>query len=158
MNTILKIAAAFVSLTLASTGALAQTGANNDALSARTKANLMTAMEGEAMANVKYLRYADQAEAEGNKEVANLFRNNANVEAAEHFDREANLLGFGTDVMSNLEEAMSGEYYEHTKMYVKFAEEAEADGDMKAAALFRQTAEDEGVHYNSYLSALAKIK
>lgn len=168
MKPILKLNVAILALSLAGTAVVAENSAATapsadnattaQQLSPRTKANLMTAMQGEAFANVKYLRYADQAERDGNPEVAALFRNNANVEAAEHFDREANALGFGTTPVANLEEAMSGEYYEHTEMYITFAEQAEADGDMDAAALFRQTAADEGVHYNSYLKALAKLK
>ena len=83
--------------TLASAAALMSTTAMAAApeakpLSAQTRANLEAAMHGEAYANLKYLRYADQAEAAGKKWLAKLFREAANVEANEHFDREAQAL------------------------------------------------------------------
>jgi rubrerythrin len=56
-----------------------------------------------------------------------------------------------------LEDAMAGEHYENVTMYVDFANQAEADGDVKVAAMFRQIAVDEGTHYEAYRLALAKI-
>ncbi|MBV2148163.1 rubrerythrin [Sphingobium sp. AS12] len=114
-------------------------------------------MHGEDYANLKYLRYADQAAAAGKPTLAKLFRESANIEANEHFDREAQALplGSGTDV--NLEDGMAGEHYENATMYVDFADQAEADGDVKVAAMFRQIAVDEGTHYEAYRLALAKI-
>lgn len=124
-------------------------------LAASTRASLETAMHGEAYANLKYLRYADQAEAAGNKELAKLFRESANVEANEHFDREAEALKLGSTSATNLKDAIAGERYENTKMYIDFAKQADAAGDTKVAAMFRQIAEDEGTHYRAYEAALA---
>ncbi|MXP45748.1 rubrerythrin [Altererythrobacter sediminis] len=115
-------------------------------------------MHGEAFANLKYLRYAEQADAAGKKELAQLFRESANIEANEHFDREAEALRLGSSNATNLEDAMAGEHYENTKIYVEFADQAEAAGDPKVAAMFRQIAVDEGVHYDAYKAALSKIK
>lgn len=42
-------------------------------------------------------------------------------------------------------------------MYVNFAKQAEADGDLKVAAMFRQIAVDEGTHFEAYKAALAKL-
>jgi rubrerythrin len=126
-------------------------------LAAQTRANLDTAMKGEAFANLKYLRYADQAEAAGDAELASLFRASANVEANEHFDREARVLGMGGTAQANLEDAIAGELYENTRMYIDFADQAQASGDLKVAAMFRQIAEDEGTHLAAYRAALAKI-
>ncbi len=126
-------------------------------LSAQTRANLEAAMHGEAYANLKYLRYADQAEAAGKPALATLFRASANIEANEHFDREAQALQLGGASSTNLEDAMAGEHYENVTMYVNFAKQAEADGDMKVAAMFRQIAEDEGTHYDAYKAALKKL-
>lgn len=77
-------------------------------LSAQTRANLEAAMHGEAYANLKYLRYADQAEAAGKPALAKLFRASANIEANEHFDREAQALQLGGANSANLEDAMAG--------------------------------------------------
>ncbi len=125
-------------------------------LAASTRANLEAAMRGEAYANLKYLRYADQAEAAGNKELAKLFRDLANVEANEHFDREAEALKLGSTDVANLKDAIAGERYENRKMYIDFAKQAEAAGDNKVGAMFRQIAEDEGTHYRAYETALAQ--
>lgn len=155
MNRILFAAAASAAALL-SIGAVAASPEEKP-LSAQTRANLEAAMRGEAYANLKYLRYADQAEAAGKPELARLFRESANVEANEHFDREAQALGLGGANSANLEDAMSGEHYENVTMYIDFAKQAEADGDMKVAAMFRQIAADEGTHYDAYKAALAKL-
>jgi rubrerythrin len=126
-------------------------------LSSQTRTNLEAAMHGEAYANLKYLRYADQAEAAGKPELAKLFRASANIEANEHFDREAQALQLGGTNTANLDDAMTGEHYENVTMYVSFAKQAEADGDLKVAAMFRQIAVDEGTHFDAYKAALAKL-
>ncbi|MDR7260409.1 rubrerythrin [Sphingomonas sp. BE270] len=126
-------------------------------LAASTKANLEAAMRGEAYANLKYLRYADQAQAAGKPELAKLFRASANIEANEHFDREAQALQLGSGDARNLADAMKGEHYENVTMYVNFAKEAAAAGDTKVAAMFRQIAVDEGTHYDAYKAALARL-
>lgn len=126
-------------------------------LATQTRTNLEAAMHGEAYANLKYLRYADQAEAAGKPELAKLFRASANIEANEHFDREAQALKLGGTNNANLEDAMAGEHYENVTMYVNFAKQAEASGDVKVAAMFRQIAVDEGTHYDAYKAALAKL-
>lgn len=70
----------------------------------------------------------------GSQRSPSYYRDSANIEANEHFDREAQalLLGSANDV--NLENAMAGEHYENVTMYVDLANQAEADGDIKVAA------------------------
>lgn len=155
MHTTLLSAAAGLAV-LVSTPAIAGTP-DTRPLSDQTRANLEAAMHGEAFANLKYLRYAEQAEAAGKPELAKLFRDSANIEANEHFDREAHALQLGGANSANLEDAMAGEHYENVTMYIEFAKQAEADGDLKIAAMFRQIAVDEGVHYDAYKAALAKL-
>jgi len=86
-----------------------------------------------------------------------LFRESANIEANEHFDREAQALKLGSSNATNLEDAMAGEHYENVTMYIEFARQAEASGDLKVGAMFRQIAIDEGAHYEAYRAALAKL-
>ena len=150
------ISTAVCAATLLSTAAMAAP-AKAKPLSAQTRTNLEAAMHGEAYANLKYLRYADQAEAAGKPELAKLFRESANIEANEHFDREAQALRLGGANSANLEDAMAGEHYENVTMYINFANQAEADGDTKVAAMFRQIAVDEGTHFEAYKAALAKL-
>ncbi|WP_375248229.1 ferritin family protein [Sphingomonas sp.] len=155
MNRTLFAAAASVAV-LMSTSAIAAPPEGKP-LSPQTRTNLEAAMHGEAYANLKYLRYADQAEAAGKPALAKLFRASANIEAIEHFDREAQALQLGGANSANLGDAMAGEHYENVTMYVNFAKQAEADGDRKVAAMFRQIAIDEGTHYDAYKAALAKL-
>lgn len=138
---------------------LAMTGfASAETLDAQTRKNLETAMHGEAFANLKYKAYAEAARARGNEELARLFEESANVEANEHFAREAGALGLAGLDAANLADAMAGERYENTKMYTGFADQAEKAGNKKVAELFRQIAVDEGDHYAQYKDALAKLK
>lgn len=124
-----------------------------EALAPQTRENLLAAMHGEAFANLKYRRYAEVARSAGNEALAKLFEESANVEANEHFDREADAVKLdGTDA-ANLLDAMAGEKYENKTMYVTFAEQAEKAGDLKVAAMFRQIAVDEGDHYARYKAA-----
>lgn len=126
-------------------------------LAAGTRVKLEAAMHGEAYANLKYLRYADQAHAAGKPELAKVFRSSADIEANEHFDREAQALQLGSGDARNLEDAMKGEHYENVTMYVNVAKEAAAAGDTRIAAMFRQIAVDEGTHYGAYKAALARV-
>lgn len=151
------IAAALVGLSLFASSASAEGPAASNTLSERTRTNLDAAMRGEAYASLKYLRYADVAEAFGHPEIAKQFRDASNVEANEHFDREAYALGLGTTDAADLKEAIAGESYEASKMYIDFANQAEADGDLKVAAMFRQIAADESTHAAGYKSSLASI-
>lgn len=155
MNRILYPTAACLAVLLSTAAVAAPPEAK--ALSARTRANLEAAMHGEAYANLKYLRYAEQAEAAGQPDLARLFREFANIEANEHFDREAQAVKLGSTNGANLEDAMAGEHYENVTIYIDFARQAEADGDTRVAAMFRQIAVDEGTHYDAYKAALAKL-
>ncbi len=136
----------------------AGTAAAADTLAPQTRANLETAMHGEAFAGLKYLRYAEVARDAGDEDLAELFASSANVEANEHFAREADALGLNGDNAANLVNAMAGEKYENKTMYVTFADQAAKAGDLKTAALFRQIAADEGDHYARYKAAAERLR
>lgn len=127
-------------------------------LAPQTRANLEAAMHGEAFANLKYLRFAEVARESGDEELARLFESSANVEANEHFAREADALKLDGANAANLVDAMAGEQYENVTMYVDFAAQAEAAGDLRTAALFRQIAADEGDHYERYRAAAERLR
>lgn len=129
-----------------------------EALSPQTRANLDAAMHGEAFAHLKYETYAEAARERGREDFARLFEQAAKVEADEHFAREADALRLAAADEANLADAMKGEAYENTTMYVKFADQADRAGDSKAAAMFRQIAEDEGDHYARFKAALDQLK
>lgn len=126
-------------------------------LAESTRKNLESAMHGEAFANLKYLQFAERARMGGNEKLALLFEESANVEANEHFAREADALGLVADNATNLADAVAGEHYESTKMYVEFAEQADKAGDRKVAELFRQIAIDEDDHYRQYKDAAEQL-
>lgn len=127
-------------------------------LKPQTKQNLEAAMHGEAYAHLKYKAYADAARKSGHPKLARVFDETANVEANDHFAREADALSLAKSDRANLLDSMAGEHYENTKMYVKFAKQAESAGDLKVAALFREIAADEGDHYEAYKAELEKLR
>jgi rubrerythrin len=126
-------------------------------LAESTRKNLQAAMHGEAFASLKYLQYAEKARAGGHEKLALLFEESANVEANEHFAREADALGLVSDDAANLADAIAGEHYENSEMYVAFAAQADKAGDRKVAELFRQIAIDEGDHYQQYKDAAVAL-
>ncbi len=128
-----------------------------DELAPQTRANLQTAMHGEAYAYLKYRAYAEAARQHGEEELATLFDRSASIEANEHFAREADALDLVTFDAGNLADALAGEHYENTKMYVDFADQAVRAGDKKVASLFRQIAADEGDHYQQFKDAFVKV-
>jgi rubrerythrin len=131
--------------------------ATTSELASQTRKNLDAAMHGEAFANLKYRTYADAARKAGNEDLARLFEEAADVESKEHFAREADAAGLAGFDVRNLADAMAGENYENTKMYIGFADEAEKAGDHKVAKMFRQIAADEGDHYQQFKDAFVKL-
>ncbi|MDE2182224.1 MAG: rubrerythrin [Alphaproteobacteria bacterium] len=127
-------------------------------LSARTKQNLDKAMHGEAFASLKYRAYAEAARDSGKPELAKIFEQASNVEASEHFAREADALKLAKSNLANLEDAAAGEHYENVTMYKEFAAQARQDGDLAAAKLFDQIAADEGDHYAAYEAQIKLLR
>ncbi|MCI4673981.1 ferritin family protein [Candidatus Mycolicibacterium alkanivorans] len=122
--------------------------------SGTTLANLRTAMQGEAFAYAKYMRYADQARRSENLAVAQLFTNSANVELNEHFAALATLAGLvSPDTNTNLTDAINGEQHEADVMYPDYARQAEQSGNPQAASLFREIAGDEKAHQQAFETA-----
>lgn len=116
----------------------------------QTKADLDTALHGEALANAKYNEYAKHASAQGNPALARLFRGTAGVERQEHFAESATLAGLVGSTRQNLDKAIAGERYEARTMYPTFAKRAQAAGDTEAARLFRHNAGDEAGHASQF--------
>ncbi|MGW3075740.1 MULTISPECIES: ferritin family protein [unclassified Kitasatospora] len=121
--------------------------------SAQTKANLDTAMHGEALAHAKYSLYAQRAQQSGNPALARLFTGISDVELQEHFSGEAALAGTVGTTSQNLATAITGETYESRTMYPTFAQQAKAAGDIAAVALFQHNATDEAGHAQAFQAA-----
>ena len=122
--------------------------------SARTLANLDTAMHGEALARARYTLYADHAAAHHRPALARLFQGIAQVEFHEHFAGEAVLYGLVGTTRANLTKTIAGERYEAEVMYPTFARRADAVGDHQAARLFRDNAADEAGHAKAFREML----
>ena len=123
----------------------------------KTEKNLEAAFAGESMARNKYAYFASVARNEGYIQIANLFEETSDNEkehAKVHFK---NLHGIGNTI-ANLEAAISGENYEHTKMYPEFAKIAKEEGFDDIAKAFKEIGEVEKAHEKRYKALLANIK
>lgn len=123
----------------------------------KTKENLKAAFEGESQARNKYTYFAKVAKKEGYHYIAKLFEETADNESRHAKDEFVMLGGLG-DTAANLKEAMDGEHYETVTMYPDFAKDAEEEGDMKAAALFKMIARVEEHHRDRYQKLLDRVK
>ena len=123
----------------------------------RTQKNLMSAMQAEAFAYVKYMLFSEHARKNGHSELADLFEKTANVERFEHLAEEAELAGLVGSDADNLGNAIEGESYEVETMYREFAEQAADDGDQAAASRFAEVRGDEMGHRDAYKAALVKF-
>lgn len=122
-----------------------------------TRSNALSAMHGEALAHAKYLAYAAQAKQAGRARAAQDFTDAAQTEHMDHFAREADLVGLGSDIAANLGDAINGESSEATTMYPGFAEQATADNDPAAAAAFSELGTDEAAHLKDFQAALNAV-
>jgi len=123
----------------------------------KTEKNLKEAFAGESQARNKYNFYAKVARKEGLHYVAKLFDETAENEMR-HAKDEFSLLGGLGETAANLQAAADGEDYEVVTMYPDFAKDAEEEGNMAAAALFRQIAKVEEHHRDRYRKLLQRVK
>ncbi|MFD6027043.1 ferritin family protein [Streptomyces griseoluteus] len=124
---------------------------------ARTKANLDTALHGEALAHAKYMLFAAHARQTGNAALARLWEGTAKVELQEHLAGEAVLAGLVRTTRENLRTAITGEHDEATTVYPGFAKRAAVVGDTAAPRFFRDTAADEAKHAAAFQKALDQL-
>lgn len=120
----------------------------------KTQENLMAAFAGESQANRKYLAYAKQADKEGLTMVTKLFRAAAEAETI-HAHTHLRNAGKISDTAANLQDAISGETYEFTKMYPEMIKDAEAEGNNAVAKYMGFVNAVEEVHAKLYQKAAA---
>lgn len=123
----------------------------------RTEANLMSAFAGETQARSKYTYFAQAARNEGFQQIAEIFEETAENEKAHAF-MWFKYLGGLTNTAGNLKNAASGEHFEWTDMYKKFAAEAEEEGFTEIAQKFRQVADIEEWHEKRFLQLLSNTE
>jgi len=123
----------------------------------KTEQNLSEAFAGESQANRKYLAFAKQAEQEGYKQVAKLFRAAAEAETV-HAHSHLRTLGGVKGTADNLQEAVAGETHEFKSMYPAMIEAAKAEGNKAAERSFTFANEVEKVHAALYQKALSNLE
>jgi len=122
-----------------------------------TQENLKAAFSGESQANRRYLFSAEQAEKDGQKAIARLFRAVAEAETV-HARNHLKTLGEIKSTKENLEAAISGEHYEFRKMYPEFIEQAKKEGNKRADVTFDYASKVEKVHHGLYEKALKALE
>jgi rubrerythrin len=124
----------------------------------QSRSDVIEALHGEAFAYARYMLFAAKAEAEGESEIAELFRETARVELDEHFAEAARLLGLVGTTADNLRAAIAAESDEVETTYRHFVRNAEEAGETEAAALFAEIREDEIGHRTVLQDALARLE
>ena len=122
----------------------------------KSEQNLMEAFAGESQANRKYLAFAKQAEKEGYKQIAKLFRAAAEAETV-HAHAHLRALGGIHSTTENLKSAISGETHEFKNMYPGMIAAAQEEGNKAAERSFSYANEVEKVHAGLYEKALKEM-
>ena len=118
---------------------------------------LKAAFAGESQANRRYLAFAKKAEEEGLPRVAKLFRAAADAETV-HALNHLRIAGEIGITVSNLDEAISGETFEFTKMYPEFLEIARKERNKQAEWSFNVANQVEEIHAGLFKKALEALK
>ncbi|OPZ44532.1 MAG: Rubrerythrin [Euryarchaeota archaeon ADurb.BinA087] len=116
----------------------------------------MEAYAGESQANRKYSAFADQAESEGFKNIARLFKAASEAEAV-HAKKLLKAMGKIRTTKENIQGSISGETHEYTEMYPAFVKEAEAEKKSDVALVFTYAMKAEEVHANLYREAMNSL-
>jgi len=123
----------------------------------KTDENVQQAFAGESQANRKYLFFAENAEKEGHKQIARLFRAAADAETA-HARNHLNVVNGINSTKENLQAAVGGEQHEFTEMYPGFITQAETDTADKARKSFHLANQVEEIHHTMFSEYLAKLE
>jgi rubrerythrin len=117
---------------------------------------LMEAFAGESQANRKYLAFAAAADKEGYPQAAKLFRAAAEAETV-HAHNHLRVLKGIKSTKENLQEAISGETHEFTKMYPEMIAAAKAESNKEAERSFSFANAVEKIHAQLYQKLLDKL-
>lgn len=125
----------------------------------QTEKNLITALEGEALAHMKYEYFASQAKKDGFVEIQDIFLESSANEK-EHGKIWFKLLNEGEipKTPENLKLSMTTEKYEWSTMYKNFAKTARQEGFADIAELFELTAGVEKAHEERFKALAQNIK
>jgi rubrerythrin len=135
------------------------------AFATKTLDNLQTAFNGESNANARYLAFAKQADKEGYKQAASLFRAAARAEEIHAQNHAVVIKKLGgtpqakidtpevKTTADNLIVAIKGEVYERDVMYPDFIKQARAERERAAIETFNYALTAEADHAKLYTNA-----
>ncbi|MBA7548562.1 Rubrerythrin-2 [subsurface metagenome] len=123
----------------------------------KSEEDLKAAFAGESQANRKYLAFAKKAEQDGLPGIAHLFRAAAAAETV-HAHNHLRAMGGIKSTTENLKEAIEGEFYEFTKMYPDFINDAKTEENRSAERTFNFANDVEKIHHKLYQKALEVVE
>jgi rubrerythrin len=123
---------------------------------ATSNENLQAAFAGESQASRKYLYFAEKADADGQPQIAKLFRAASEAETVHARNHLKAMNGIGS-VADNLKAAIGGEHYEFTDMYPGFIDQANKEKNTKATQTFNWANKVEKIHHTLYEQALKDL-
>ena len=119
--------------------------------------NLQKAFAGESQANRRYLAFAKKADEEGLSSIAKLFRAAAEAETVNAMNH-LRIAGEIGKTISNLDEAISGETFEYTKMYPEYLEVSKREKNKQAEWSFNVANQVEKIHASLFRAVLEAVK
>ncbi|APT75083.1 rubrerythrin [Marinitoga sp. 1137] len=117
-----------------------------------TRKFLEDAFTGESKAHMKYTIYAEDAEAQGKKNLARLWRAIAYAEFV-HARNHFKALGYLGSVGDNLEDSAAGEHFEIEEMYPVYKNASEFQEEKEAVRSAHYALEAEKIHEEIYKEA-----
>ena len=122
----------------------------------KSEQNLKDAFAGESQAHLKYLAFADKAEAENLPHTARIFRANSYAEQIHAVNHLKALQRIGKTV-ENLQDAIEGETFEVEEMYPDYIRVAEEEQEKQAETTTRWALAAEKVHAGLYKKAKESV-
>jgi len=119
--------------------------------------NLRNAFAGESQAYMKYVIFAEEAEEEGFKNIARLFRAIAYAEQV-HAKNHLQALGLIRLTSDNIKNAIEGERYEVEEMYPSYNAIAKLQNEKEAERTTNWALQAEKIHLTMYQKALKMVE
>lgn len=121
----------------------------------KTDENLKQAFAGESQASMRYMAFAEKADAEGYPGTARLFRAAARAEMV-HALSHLRALGAVNVTAQNVETAVQGESFEFNEMYPAMVKDAVEEDKIEARYSLEYAMSIEMIHAKLFKKALAE--
>lgn len=118
---------------------------------------LKNAFQGESMAYMRYLSYAQQAEEEGHPGIAKIFRTAAKGERVHGLNQLA-ALGWVPETKENLKDAIEGETDECTTLYPELIKIAREENRAEAVTSLKWVKQVEETHEELFENTLEEME